>query len=164
MKFTATMAATILFDLTIAILAGMIVALILLVVRLSRLEIHYDKVNPERLNAPGEIAQEYRSAQVVYVTGAVIFANTEQISAVYNAVKEAPAVIFSMRGTSYMDISGAQNFLQLIERLKNENKTIAVCGVSDSVCEMMHRKGIADCVGKEHFYWSVARALQSAQP
>lgn len=164
LKFTATMAATILFDLTIAILAGVIVALILLVVRLSRLEIHYDKVNPERLNAPGEIAQEYRSAQVVYVTGAVIFANTEQISAVYDAVKEAPAVIFSMRGTSYMDISGAQNFLQLIERLKNENKTIAVCGVSDSVCEMMHRRGIADCVGKEHFYWSVARALQSAQP
>lgn len=164
LKFTATMAATILFDLTIAILAGVIVALILLVVRLSRLEIHYDKVNPERLNAPGEIAQEYRSAQVVYVTGAVIFANTEQISAVYDAVKEAPAVIFSMRGTSYMDISGAQNFLQLIERLKNENKTIAVCGVSDSVCEMMHRRGIADCVGKEHFYWSVARTLQSAQP
>lgn len=164
LKFTATMAATILFDLTIAILAGVIVALILLVVRLSRLEIHYDKVNPERLNAPGEIAQEYRSAQVVYVTGAVIFANTEQISAVYDAVKEAPAVIFSMRGTSYMDISGAQNFLQLLERLKNENKTIAVCGVSDSVCEMMHRSGIADCVGKEHFYWSVARALQSAQP
>ena len=145
-------------------LTGMIHALILLVVRLSRLEIHYDKVNPERSNAPGEIAQEYRSAQVVYVTGAVIFANTEQISAVYDAVKEAPAVIFSMRGTSYMDISGAQNFLQLIERLKNENKTIAVCGVSDSVCEMMHRSGIADCVGKEHFYWSVARALQSAQP
>lgn len=164
LKFTATMAATILFDLTIAILAGVIVALILLVVRLSRLEIHYDKVNPERLNAPGEIAQEYRSAQVVYVTGAVIFVNTEQISAVYDAVKEAPAVIFSMRGTSYMDISGAQNFLQLIGRLKNENKTIAVCGVSDSVCEMMHRSGIADCVGKEHFYWSVARALQSAQP
>lgn len=165
LKFTATMAATILFDLTIAILAGVIVALILLVVRLSRLEIHYDKVNPERLNEPGEIAQEeYRSAQVVYVTGAVIFANTEQISAVYDAVKEAPAVIFSMRGTSYMDISGAQNFLQLLERLKNKNKTIAVCGVSDSVCEMMHRSGIADCVGKEHFYWSVARALQSAQP
>ena len=164
LKFTATMAATILFDLTIAILAGVIVALILLVVRLSRLEIHYDKANPERLNAPGEIAREYRSAQVVYVTGAVIFANTEQISAVYDAVKEAPAVIFSMRGTSYMDISGAQNFLQLLERLKNENKTIAVCGVSDSVCEMMHRRGIADCVGKEHFYWSVARALQSAQP
>ncbi len=164
LKFTATMAATILFDLTIAILAGVIVALILLVVRLSRLEIHYDKANPERLNAPGEIAQEYRSAQVVYATGAVIFANTEQISAVYDAVKEAPAVIFSMRGTSYMDISGAQNFLQLLERLKNKNKTIAVCGVSDSVCEMMHRSGIADCVGKEHFYWSVARALQSAQP
>lgn len=94
LKFTATMAATILFDLTIAVLAGVIVALILLVVRLSRLEIHYDKVNPERLHAPGEIAQEYRSAQVVYATGAVIFANTEQISAVYDAVKEAPAVIF----------------------------------------------------------------------
>lgn len=161
LKFCATMAATILFDLTVAILAGVIVALILLVVRLSQLEIHYDRVNPERLDKPGEIEEEYRSAQVVYVTGAVIFANTEQIASIYDMVQGAPAVLFSMRGTSYMDISGAQAFLQLIERLQENHITVGICGVSESVNEMMMRSGIAEKIGKERFYWSVARALQS---
>lgn len=160
LKFGATMAATVLFDLTIAILAGVIVALILLVVRLSQLEINYERVNPERLDKPDEIEEEYRSAQVVYVTGSVIFANTEQIAAIYDMVQGAPAVLFSMRGTSYMDISGAQAFLQLVERLQEKQIIVGVCGVSQSVNEMMQRSGITQKVGKDRFYWSVSRALQ----
>lgn len=112
-------------------------ALILLVVRLSQLEINYERVNPERLDKPDEIEEEYRSAQVVYVTGSVIFANTEQIAAIYDMVQGAPAVLFSMRGTSYMDISGAQAFLQLVERLQEKQIIVGVCGVSQSVNEMM---------------------------
>lgn len=160
LKFGATMAATVLFDLTIAILAGVIVALILLVVRLSQLEINYERVNPERLDKPDGIEEEYRSAQVVYVTGSVIFANTEQIAAIYDMVQGAPAVLFSMRGTSYMDISGAQAFLQLVERLQEKQIIVGVCGVSQSVNEMMQRSGITQKVGKDRFYWSVSRALQ----
>lgn len=160
LKFGATMAATVLFDLTIAILAGVIVALILLVVRLSQLEINYERVNPERLDKPDEIEEEYRSAQVVYVTGSVIFVNTEQIAAIYDMVQGAPAVLFSMRGTSYMDISGAQAFLQLVERLQEKQIIVGVCGVSQSVNEMMQRSGITQKVGKDRFYRSVSRALQ----
>lgn len=135
-------------------------ALILLVVRLSQLEINYERVNPERLDKPDEIEEEYRSAQAVYVTGSVIFANTEQIAAIYDMVQEAPAVLFSMRGTSYMDISGAQAFLQLVERLQEKQIIVGVCGVSQSVNEMMQRSGITQKVGKDRFYWSVSRALQ----
>lgn len=141
-------------------LAGVIVALILLVVRLSQLEINYERVNPERLDKPDEIEEEYRSTQAVYVTGSVIFANTEQIAVIYDMVQGAPAVLFSMRGTSYMDISGAQAFLQLVERLQEKQIIVGVCGVSQSVNEMMQRSGITQKVGKDRFYWSVSRALQ----
>ncbi len=157
LKFLATMIATIIFDLTVAIAIGVVIALILLVSRLSKLEINYDDVNPERMKTP--LSDEYKNAKVIYITGAVLFANTKMISGVAEELKEKDMAIFSMRGTSYMDISGAQAFLELIEEFKKDNKAVYICGVSDSVKETMTRSGIVEAVGEESFYWSVERAL-----
>ncbi len=49
LEFLATMIATIVFDLTIAILVGVVIGLIFLVSRLSFIEINYEKVDMERL-------------------------------------------------------------------------------------------------------------------
>lgn len=160
LKFSATMAATILFDLTIAIVTGVVIALLLLVGRLSKLEIHYDQVNPERLkNRKKPLAEVYSHAEVAYITGAVIFANAQMITDMEENFKDKSAVLFSMRGTSYMDISGAQAFLELLESLHAKDIPVYICGVSESVKEMMERSGIVDCAGKESFYWSVESAL-----
>ena len=160
LKFLATMVATILFDLTVAILIGVVIALILLVSRLSKLEIHYDQVDPGRLkNQKGPLSPVYDHAEVVYITGAVIFANTQIITDMAQRLAGKSAVLFSMRGASYMDISGAQAFLELLQALREKEMPVYICGVSDRVKEMMERSGIVDCVGRENFYWSVERAL-----
>jgi len=160
LKFLATMAATILFDLTVAILIGVVIALLLLVSRLSKLEIHYDQVDPGRLkNQKTPLAPVYDHAQVVYITGAVIFANTQSITDMAEHLIDKSAVLFSMRGASYMDISGAQVFLELLQELREKEIPVYICGVSDGVKEMMERSGIVSCIGAENFYWSVERAL-----
>lgn len=160
LKFLATMAATILFDLTVAIVIGVVIALILLVVRLSKLEIHSDQVDPTRLHhQEGQLSAVYNHAEVVYITGSVIFANTHSIENLADDLADKSAVLFSMRGTSYMDISGAQAFLQLLRVLREKEIPVYICGVSDCVKEMMKRSGIVECVGSQNFYWSVERAL-----
>lgn len=160
LKFLATMAATIVFDLTVAIVIGVVISLILLVVRLSKLEIHYDQVDPKRLkNQTAALPSIYDYAEVVYITGAIIFANAQMIIDMTDRLSEKSAVLFSMRGSSYMDISGAQAFLELLQPLREKEIPIYICGVSDCVKETMERSGIVDCVGKENFYWSVERVL-----
>lgn len=160
-KFIATMVATIVFDLTVAIVIGVVISLILLVIRLSRLDIKYDNVNPDRLkNQKVPLDAVYDNAEVVYITGSIIFANTEMIIDMSDHFKNKSAVLFSMRGTSYMDISGAQAFLELVNNIKENNIPICICGVADNVKEIMQRSGIVDCVGEDNFYWSVERALQ----
>lgn len=160
LKFIVTMLATILFDLTVAIVIGVVVSLVLLAVRQAKLEIHYDEVNPKRLkNSDVHITPIFEHAEVVYITGSVIFANTQMIEDIGNNVADKKAVLFSMRGTSYMDISGAQAFLELLQKLKENNVTIGICGVSESVKEMMQRSDIVDFIGEDSFYWSVERAL-----
>lgn len=161
LKFLATMVATIVFDLTIAIVIGVVIALILLVARLSKLEINYDQVDPARLKDQKEPSiSGYDQAEVVYITGALIFANAQIVTDMAERLSQKSAVLFSMRGTSYMDISGAQAFLELLKTLQEKEIPVYICGVSDGVKRMMERSGIAECVGKESFYWSVERALQ----
>ena len=161
-KFLATMIATIVFDLTIAILIGVVAALVLLAVRQSHLEIHFDDVKPQRLQHPEDpVADRFDNAEVVYLTGAVLFANCEQITDLAGRFQGRSAVLFSMRGVSYMDVSGAQAFLELLEQLKVQELPVYICGLSDSVRLMMERSGIVELLGEDHFYWSVERALHA---
>lgn len=161
-KFLATMIATIVFDLTIAILIGVVAALVLLAVRQSHLEIHFDDVKPQRLQHPEDpVADRFDNAEVVYLTGAVLFANCEQITDLAGRFQGRSAVLFSMRGVSYMDVSGAQAFLELLEQLKAQELPVYICGLSDSVRLMMERSGIVELLGEDHFYWSVERALHA---
>ena len=161
-KFLATMIATIVFDLTIAILIGVVAALVLLAVRQSHLEIHFDDVKPQRLQHPEDpVADRFENAEVVYLTGAVLFANCEQITDLAGRFQGRSAVLFSMRGVSYMDVSGAQAFLELLRQLKAQELPVYICGLSDSVRLMMERSGIVELLGEDHFYWSVERALHA---
>ena len=161
-KFLATMIATIVFDLTIAILIGVVAALVLLAVRQSHLEIHFDDVKPRRLQHPEDpVADRFENAEVVYLTGAVLFANCEQITDLAGRFQGRSAVLFSMRGVSYMDVSGAQAFLELLRQLKEQELPVYICGLSDSVRLMMERSGIVELLGEDHFYWSVERALHA---
>ena len=96
---------------------------------------------------------------MVYIAGSIIFANTQQIEAVGPRTAGRRNVFFSLRGVSYLDISGAQALLDLIRRLQSQGTQVFFCGVSSGVRQVMDRSGIARQVGEEAFFWSVEQAL-----
>lgn len=159
-KYLITMAATILFDLTTAILLGVVTGLVLLVSRLSHIEINYEKVDMSRINNADErLNKKYENAAVAYLTGTIIFANTQNIEEILVKMQEFDTVLLSMRGVSYMDISGAITFMQVLAELQKQGKKIFLCGVPNSTMMMLKRSGIYDMIGENSFYWSVERAL-----
>lgn len=159
-KYLITMAATILFDLTTAILLGVVTGLVLLVSRLSHIEINYEKVDMSRINITDEkLNKKYENAAVAYLTGTIIFANTQNIEEILVKMQEFDTVLLSMRGVSYMDISGAITFMQVLAELQKQGKKIFLCGVPGSTMNMLKRSGIYDMIGENSFYWSVERAL-----
>ena len=160
-KYLITMAATIVFDLTTAILIGVVTALVLLVSRLANIEINYEKVNMDRVrSSDAALAKEFGNAVVAYLTGSVIFANTQAIEELETCTKEYDTVLLSMRGVSYMDISGAIAFMHVLSDLQAEGKRILLCGVPTSTMAMLKRSDIYDMIGEENFYWSVERVLK----
>lgn len=159
-KYLITMAATIVFDLTTAILIGVVTALVLLVSRLANIEINYEKGNMDRVrSSDAALAKEFGNAVVAYLTGSVIFANTQAIEEMETCTKEYDTVLLSMRGVSYMDISGAIAFMHVLSDLQAEGKRILLCGVPTSTMAMLKRSDIYDMIGEENFYWSVEKAI-----
>ena len=159
-KYLITMAATIVFDLTTAILIGVVTALVLLVSRLANIEINYEKVNMDRVrSSDAALAKEFGNAVVAYLTGSVIFANTQAIEEIEACTKDFDTVLLSMRGVSYMDISGAIAFMHVLSDLQAEGKRILLCGVPTSTMAMLKRSDIYDMIGEENFYWSVEKAI-----
>lgn len=162
LEFVATMAATIVFDLTIAILVGVVIGLVFLVTRLSFIEINYEDVDMRRMNVTDPIlCQRYSNAKVVYITGPMIFANTQAISDIAEKVAGADTVLFSMRGVSNIDISCAQVLRELIEGLRSQGVDVALCGLPTHTMKMMQRTDLKEIIGEENFYWSVERVLMT---
>lgn len=165
LEFTATMVATIFFDLTVAILVGVLIGLIFLVVRLSRLEVNCEQVDMERLGSTDPVlAERYRNAKVLYITGPMIFANSQTVTDMALQAEGADTILLSMRGVSLIDISCAQSLRNLIEGLRSKGIDVALCGVTSRVQEMFHRCELDEFIGQESMYWSVSEALLSNRP
>lgn len=161
LKFSATMLATVVFDLVVAILIGVFIGLVLLVHRLAEIEINYEKVDIERLGIHDEeLSRRYQKAYVVYITGPLIFANTTSLEQILKKIPgDCDRLLLSMRGVSHIDVSGAQSLLEMLKSFKEKGGSVLLCGVPNGTMESMRRAGIYEMVGQDRFYWSVERAI-----
>ncbi len=164
-KFVVTMICTIVFDLTVAIVVGVGLGLILMVARLSRLQINYERVDMSRLkNDDAALAARYGNAMVAYVTGPLLFANISVLEELPERVGDCDTLLLSMRGVPSMDVSAAQVLLSLLEEYRDRGVDVVICGLPSAAMTMMRRAGIVDLLGEQAFYWSVERALLDNRP
>ena len=164
-KFIVTMIFTILFDLTVAIIVGVGLSLILMLVRLSKLQINYERVDMDRLGCDDEnLKKRYNNAMVAYITGPLLFANISVIEELPQKIANCDTVMLSMRGVSSIDVSAVQTLLSILTELKNKGIDITICGLPSASMNMLYRSGITDLLGEKAFYWSVERALLDNRP
>ena len=158
--FFATMLATIVFDLTVAILIGVGLAVILLLGRLSHLEIQYAPVDCDRLDIHDESARErLAGATVCYVNGPIMFANAQAVESMADRLADSHTVFMSLRGVSDMDISGAQAMTRLADNLKRRGARLILTGLPERAKLMADRCGLTEAVGSGNFYHAMDRAI-----
>lgn len=154
-KFIITMLTTVLFDLTIAIAAGVLFAIALFVVQISTLQVAVTPVDPERLELQSKVR---RNMQVIYITGAVFFGSLEQMESGLSKA-DGEVLILSMRGVPFIDTSAVSFLLDFCESRKKQGITIVFSSIQPSVKSMLDRGGVSEVVGHEAYFFNAKDAI-----
>jgi SulP family sulfate permease len=162
--FTITMLATVILDLTQAILIGTFLAGTVFINKIASIDIEVQEVDTERLKQKGiETAGACQHVRVAFLTGPLFFAATGQFNEAFANLKDTHALILSMRGVSLIDTSGLEVIHRLHERLHKQGGTLMFAGVHDNAKQMMERGGLVDTIGEENFFWSSDQAIVEAE-
>jgi SulP family sulfate permease len=162
--FTITMLATIVLDLTQAILIGTFLAGAVFLNKIASIDIEVQEVDIERLKQKGiETAGKCKHVHVAFLTGPLFFAATGQFNEAFQNLGDTHALILSMRGVSLIDTAGLEAIHRLHERLQKQDGTLMFAGVHDNARQMMERGGLVEAIGEENFFWSSDQAIVEAE-
>ena len=162
--FTVTMLATVVLDLTQAILIGAFLAGAVFLNKIASIDIEVQEVDVKRLKQKGiETAGKCRHVRVAFITGPLFFAATGQFNEAFQNLKDTHALILSMRGVSLIDTAGIEAIHRLHERLHQKGGALMFAGVHDNAYNMMKRGGLVDTIGEKNFFWSSDQAIVEAE-
>ena len=162
--FTITMFATIVLDLTQAILIGSFLAGAVFLNKIASIDITVQDVDIKRLQEKGiKTDGRCRHVRVAFLTGPLFFAATGQFNEAFSNLKETHALILSMRGVSLIDTAGIEAIHRLHERLHKQGGTLMFAGLHDNARQMMERGGLVETIGERNFFWSSDQAIVEAE-
>ncbi len=159
LKFTITMIATVVFDLTVAILIGVLVAMALFIIQSSDLEVVVRSVDVDKLEGQG-IHGSYNETNLIYLTGPLFFGTQDRVSAAMQDLEGTKNIIISMRGVPSIDDSAVEEFKDIYEEYSEKGSRFFFCGVQPHVKEKMDKYGFTDIVGEDVFFWDAIAAMK----
>ena len=159
-QFLITMLATVIFDLTVAILIGVAFSIIMFVVKVSDMQVTVSAIDPEKLDENNVDPEKLKYTCVVYISGPLYFGTCSKLEEKISALGENYNVIFSMRGVTVADISGIEALHEYCERLISSGIMVYFSCVQPPVMEMIERCGLKERFKDDMFFWSTDKAFQ----
>ena len=170
-QFLITMIATVVFDLTVAILIGIACAAVMFLLNAGRLTVETSRVDEgrlARLKRMGRAADpgSANTMLVTYVTGSLFFGNTGELKAQLNSIDftDCDKLILSLRGVPAADISGVQTLTEACQAIRDKGVQVSLCGVHPVVREFFDKAGLTDAMGTGVYYQSVSDAMLALLP
>lgn len=165
MKFFITMAATVVLDLTQAIIIGVAFSVILILIKLTDIDITVSEIEPDRLEEIGiKLPKLSGKVRIAYLTGAIFFAVVDKLTkTLYEQEGVTEGLILSMRGVPVIDLSGIQALVEMVEELEANGTEVYLTSVQPKVLEEMRRGGLIDLIGEEYVFQSAEEAIVIAQ-
>lgn len=153
-QFILTMLATVVFDLTIAILIGILFSVVMFILKVSDMQVNVAEVDARKRKTVPK-----KKTAVVYITGPLYFGTANQLIDKLGDVLDREILIFSLRGVPFADASGIQTLQELTEELSSRNVMVFFTAVQPPVMQMFDRCGLSENVGSDRFFWSTDKAL-----
>ncbi len=163
-QYLLTMLATIVFDLTQAIIIGVAFALVLFVVRISDMAITVHEVDGKRLSDKVDIEHDadFGHIRVAYFTGPLFFVTVAKLREQLADFESTNVLILSMRGVTLIDMSGIQAIDELADQIAANGGRLMFCGLQPEVEKMLRRSDVISRVGEDAVFWSADQAILAA--
>lgn len=161
--FLITLAATVILDLTQAILIGFGVSTLIFTAQMSDLSITRQTVDVDRLSAAGHtFVHPDHGIAVYFISGPLFFAAARKLSEeVEQLDSPADTLILSLRGVPLVDATGVDVLRELWHRQQAGGGDVLLAAVQPRVETILERTGFLDEVGDERVFWSADRAILS---
>ena len=163
LQFLVTMAATVIFDLTVAIVIGVVVAMIIFVLKSCELTVDVSDVDVDKLINSGLNGKYHKHTKVIYLAGPLFFGTQEKLTSVLHELDGAEAIIFSMRGVPTIDDSAIGELRTLYNEYNEKGVKFLFSGVQPKVKGTMERAGFVEEISEEHFCWDAVSALRTLE-
>lgn len=152
-QFLVTMAATVVFDLTTAILIGVGLSMVLFVLHsVGDMHIEVDEAHIPASPVP---------TRITYIDGALFFGTQDRITKVVEKLKSqgVKRIIFSLRGVTAIDHSEAEELENIFNECKAEGIEVLLCGLHGDVERIFERLDMS--FYRDHHYSSVVTCLEA---
>lgn len=161
-----TFGLTVFADLTVAVQAGMILAALLYISRVTRttsvtaVDEDYFEEGKDHLLIGRHIPE---GVAIYKIHGPFLFGSTDKAKEVVGNVDKLPqVVIVRLRNMTAIDTTGIQALEDLAESILASGRSVIFCGMRSQPEAMMRRAGFARLVGEENLCPNAAQALERA--
>lgn len=128
---------TVVFDLTVAVEVGLIAACLTFIYRISSLS----RSEPvSQLDHPG-LAEFAHQVQAWRLYGALFFGAVKLIEEIEDNI-QTPVLVLDLKNVIYIDSSGADALMNLIETCRKKTTHLIVCGLSHQPLDIARRSGL----------------------
>ena len=156
---------TVVFDLTIGVGAGMVMAVVLFMRQMEEVT-HVRIVTPEsEVEGAGShsiLGKDVPEGVILFrIEGPLFFAAAEKLERALNASGGVPrVVIFRMRNVPAMDASGLHAFEVAVDKLHRQKSKVYLTAVQPQPMKVMYESGFVDRLGMHKFCADTDHALQ----
>ena len=159
---------TVVFDLTIGVGAGMIMAVVLFLRQMesvSHIKLVTSESEPEAAGANSLRDKEIPEGVVLYrMEGPFFFAAAENLDVALRGSGGKPKiVVFRMRNVPAMDASGLHAFRVAVEKLHRDGVKILLTGVQPQPMKVMFESGFVGFLGEHKFCADLDDALNTSR-
>jgi len=162
-----TFALTVFADLTVAVEAGMILAVLLFIrnvtatTTVAKVTDDYVKDGYAHTLQDKEIPPY---VAIFRIHGPFLFGATDKIAEIVDRIDEQPPiVIVRLRNMTVIDATGLLALEDLAEAMHASGRTLLFCGAREQPRKQMERAGFADVVGRDNICDNVLTALARAR-
>lgn len=159
--FVITLAATVVLDLTQAILIGFGISTLIFMAQMSELQIARKPVEIERLSDVGQqFIHPGQNVAVYYLSGPLFFAAARRLLEFVESHDEPGAtLILSIRGVPLIDATGVDVVRELLHRQRQGGGDVLLTSMDDRVRLLLERAGVLAELGADHVFWSADKAI-----